>query len=49
MLMRNFTISSTVQPPTVIDFQYLARRVVLGDAATAVVFDFRDVVFANIR
>jgi hypothetical protein len=49
MLMRDFTMSSTAQPPTVIDFQYLARRVVLGDTATAVVFTFRNVVLVNIR
>jgi hypothetical protein len=49
MLMRNFTISSTAQPPTVIDFQYLARRVVLGDGAKTVAFTFQNVTLANIR
>lgn len=49
MLMRNFVISSSAQPPTVLDFQYLARRVVLGDGATAVNFTFKGVTLANIR
>ena len=30
MLMRNFSMSSSAQPPTVLDFQYLARSVLLG-------------------
>ncbi|WIA28307.1 hypothetical protein OEZ86_010858 [Tetradesmus obliquus] len=49
MLMRNFTISSSAQPPTVFDFQYLDRRVLLGDGATEVVFSVENITLANVR
>ncbi|WIA08244.1 hypothetical protein OEZ85_007689 [Tetradesmus obliquus] len=49
MLMRNFTISSSAQPPTVFDFQYLERRVLLGDGATKVVFTIENITLANVR
>uniref|UniRef100_A0A383VPR0 Protein kinase domain-containing protein n=1 Tax=Tetradesmus obliquus TaxID=3088 RepID=A0A383VPR0_TETOB len=49
MLMRNFTVSSSAQPPTVFDFQYLERRVLLGDGATEVVFTIENITLANVR
>ena len=49
MLMRNFSMSSSAQPPTVLDFQYLARSVLLGDGATQVVFTIENITLANIR
>lgn len=49
MLMRDFMITSTVNPATVIDYQYLAHRVALGDGQTPVTFTFQNVTLVNVR
>lgn len=45
-LTRNFTLSSSASPPTVVNFEYLSDRIVLNPGT---IFSFENVTLQNIR